>query len=119
MVAVRKALESLYKGFCTISNKQEVTDEQTHQTRFTDVIVVENQPCRLSFSTITAATPGTGATTLKEVVKLFIAPEITVLPGSKITVTQNGMTTLYKSSGKPATHSNHQEIILELDDDYS
>jgi hypothetical protein len=37
-----------------------------------------------------------------------------VKPGSKLTITQNDMTTEYQSSGKPAFYSTHQEIVLEL-----
>ena len=45
-------------------------------------------------------------------VKLFIAPEINVMPGSKIVVTQKGRTTEYKNSGEPAIFDTHQEIML-------
>jgi len=34
--------------------------------------------------------------------------------GSKITVTQNGVTHDYERSGKPAVYSCHQEVPLEL-----
>jgi hypothetical protein len=44
----------------------------------------------------------------------LIAPEIHVKPGSKLTITQNGVTTEYKNSGEPALFDTHQEIILEL-----
>ena len=39
--------------------------------------------------------------------------------GSKITVTQNGVTTDYASSGKPAVYETHQEVILELKEKWS
>lgn len=46
--------------------------------------------------------------------KLFTVPEIQIKPGSKIIVTQNGVTTVYSSSGVPAVYPTHQEVILEL-----
>ena len=46
--------------------------------------------------------------------KLFISPDITIKPGSKITVTQTGVTTEYTGSGVPAVYPTHQEIMLEL-----
>lgn len=52
--------------------------------------------------------------TTSQAVKLFIAPEIAVPEGSRIDVTQNGITTSYRQSGTPAVYSSHQEITLEL-----
>lgn len=114
MVKARKAIGSLYVGTCTISEKKKVKKEN-HSTGFSEVVVLENQPCRLSFSTINSTTPTeTGASSVSQTVKLFIAPEIEVKPGSKLTICQNGITTDYKSSGEPAFYVTHQEIILEL-----
>lgn len=115
--SVKKAIESLYTGLCDITNQQEVTDAATGQTNFTEVIAASQQPCRLSYSIITAATEGDSAATVKQIIKLFIAPEIEVLAGASVAVTQNGRTTKYKAAGQPAVHSNHQEIILRLADD--
>jgi hypothetical protein len=110
----RKAVESLYDGFCTITEYQKIKKENK-STGFSEVVVLENQPCRLSFQTVnsTVATE-TGASALTQSVKLFLAPEIQVKPGSKLTVTQCGVTTEYQSSGQPAIYSTHQAIILEL-----
>ena len=47
-------------------------------------------------------------------ITLFIDRAVTVPEGSKITVTQNGVTGVYEKSGKPAIYSTHQEIPLEL-----
>lgn len=54
-----------------------------------------------------------------QTVKLFLKPEKIIEPGSKITVTQNGVTTDYASSGKPAVYETHQEVILELKEKWS
>lgn len=114
MVKSRKAVESLYNGTCTIIEKTKVRKENG-STGFAEVVVLENQPCRLSFSTINSTNPTeTGASSVSQAVKLFIAPEIKVKPGSKVTVSQNGVTTEYKNSGEPAYYMTHQEIILEL-----
>ena len=51
--------------------------------------------------------------------KLFISPEVEIKPGSKIVVTQNGVTTEFSNSGKPAIYTNHQEIMLKLFEDYA
>lgn len=114
MVKARKAIESLYDGTCTITEHQKVKKENK-STGFQDVVVLENEPCRLSFKTINNTnSTETGASAVVQIAKVFLAPEIKVKPGSKLSVTQNGVTTEYKSSGEPAFYSTHQEIVLEL-----
>ena len=110
----RKAIESLYIGSCTITEHQKIKKENK-STGFSDVVVLENQPCKLSFQTVNSTTATeTGASAVTQTVKLFIAPEVKVKPGSKITVTQNNITTEYQNSGEPAMYSTHQAIVLEL-----
>ena len=112
VVKVRKALEKGYIGTFTATEHQKVI-RPNHTTGFSDVDVIINQPCRLSFSSSPSATNGDVAE-INQTVKLFFAPEIKVKEGSKITVTQNGATTVYKQSGTPALYDTHQEILLEL-----
>ena len=113
MVKVKKALESMYQGKCTITEQQKVINANK-TTSFVDVVVMEDVPCRLSFSSVTNANQTDTAASVVQTTKVFLAPEITVKPGSKLAVTQNGRTTEYKASGKPAFYSTHQEISVEL-----
>ncbi len=114
MVKARKAVEALYDGKCTITERQKVKRENK-STGFEDVVVLADEPCRLSFKTISGTNPTeTGSNAVVQVSKVFLAPEIKVKPGSKLTITQNGVTTEYTNSGKPAYYSTHQEIVLEL-----
>jgi hypothetical protein len=113
MVKARKAIESLYDGKCTITEHQKFQKENK-STGFQDVVVLEDEPCRLSFKTINSTSQTDTVASVVQTTKVFLAPEIQVKPGSKLTITQNGVTTEYKSSGKPAFYSTHQEIILEL-----
>lgn len=78
--------------------------------------VLVGQPCRLSFETLKTAQQTESAAAVTQVIKLFLSPEIRVKPGSKVTVTQDGVTVDYKCSGVPAVYPTHQEIILELFD---
>lgn len=113
--AARKAIESTYKGVCTITCRRDVRDEKTKITRKNkEVTVIENQPCKLSFEKLNAAAQTEAAAKLTQGAKLFISTEIAVKPGSKIIVEQNGVKTEYFSSGEPAVYSSHQEIMLEL-----
>ena len=112
VVRVRKALEKGYTGVFTVTEHQKIR-KPNKTTGFSDVDVLVDQPCRLSFSSSPSATNGDVAE-INQTVKLFFAPEIEVKEGSKITVTQNGVTTAYKQSGTPAHYPTHQEILLEL-----
>ena len=114
MVKTRKVLESLYDGKCTITEHQKIKKENK-STGFQDKVVHKDVPCRLSFKTIDNTNQtDTAASAVVQITKVFLAPEIQVKPGSKLTITQNDVTTEYKSSGEPAFYSTHQEIILEL-----
>lgn len=111
---VRAAIESMYKSKCNVAEYKSIKNPVTKITSKQEVVTLENQPCRLSFKNITSTSVSDGAATVSQVIKLFISPDIKVNAGSKITVTQNGITTAYKSSGQPAIYTNHQEIVLEL-----
>ena len=113
MVKVRKAIESIYSGTCTITEYQEYT-RPNMSTGHKEVVVLEGQSCRLSFSNSPNTQQTESAAQVVQITKLFLAPEIKIKAGSKITVTQNGVTTEYQSSGEPAIYQTHQEIILEL-----
>lgn len=113
MVNIRQAVEKLYKGLCTVTEYQTYT-KPNKATGYREVDVLTDQPCRLSFGTVPAAEQTGGGTTLQQTVKLFVAPDVIIKPGSKITVTQNGVTADYCRSGEPAVYATHQEITLEL-----
>ncbi|MCT4686079.1 hypothetical protein [Vallitalea sp.] len=106
----RKSLEKRYRGRCTISNSQaaKVDGETTHK----DNLVASMQPCLLIHPKINVANQTEVQAKIKVNYKLIMAPEITVLPGSKITVTQDGATYKLSCSGKPFIRSSHQQIEL-------
>lgn len=113
MVKVRKAVESLYDGVCTITEYQKIKKENK-STAFGELVVIENEPCRMSYKTVNSTNQTDTASAVTQVITVYLSPDISVKPGSKLTITQNGVTTEYKSSGKPAVYSSHQEIPLEL-----
>ena len=112
--AARKAIESTYTGICTIVEYGDMTDEETKVTHQGEMVVFENQPCKLSFERINAAVQTDTAASVSQGTKLFIAPEVKINSGSKIIVEQNGMKNEYSASGEPAVYNTHQEIMLEL-----
>lgn len=113
MVKFRAAIESAYTGVCDIIEYTQTTDS-SEITRQTLSKTAENVPCRLSYTSKSAAVPNDTVATVAQGVKLFLSPDITVREGSIITVTQDGITREYRSSGTPAVWLTHQEIMLEL-----
>ena len=118
MNRARQAIESRYNGICTVYEYMSVKDEVTKLTEQKEVATLENQPCKLSYEKINA-TDTNGAAIQSMGTKLFISPEVEIKPGSKVVVTQNGVTTEFSNSGKPAIYTNHQEIMLKLFENYA
>lgn len=112
--AARKALEVTFDGTCTVVEYRDVEDEKTGLDGQEEVTVLKGQPCKLSYKTLRAADQMETAASVAQETKLFLAPEIIILPGSKIIVTQNGVTGEYSASGTPAVYATHQEIMLKL-----
>ena len=112
--AARQAIESTYDGVATVVEHQKIKDEKSKLTNFEDRIVLENQPCKLSFKNLSTAKQSEAAAAVTQTIELFISPDITIKPGSKITVTQAEVTTDYTYSGVPAVYDTHQQIILDL-----
>lgn len=113
--AVQKAIVSAYyTGTCTIIERRDVRDEKTKITRKSEVVVIENHPCKISYEKANAAVSSDAATAVSLNTKLFISPEIAINSGSKIVVEQNGVITEYCMSGEPAVYPTHKEVVLEL-----
>lgn len=108
------AVKSLWDGVCTVTVRKNETNEANGRTEAKEVDLCTNEPCRISFDTVQVTEPVSGANLTKQSVTLFIDPSVSVPPGSKITVTQKGVTGVYEQSGVPAVYSAHKEIPLEL-----
>lgn len=110
-------LAILWIGKCTISEYQNVVDPETYQTTQKEVEVVTDEPCRLSFKSEAVTNINSGAAEMTQFTVLFIRPDLNIKPGSIIEVTQNGVTTKFRRSGKPTVYTNHQEVKLTLYED--
>lgn len=110
----REAIQSMWTGICNIfwfknsKNKYGTVVSEVKE-------LYKNIPCRLSFKNISQTEQTESVAKTSQVVKLFIAPEVYVPPGSIIEVTQNGVTRKYKHSGISAVYTNHQEIVLDVE----
>ena len=112
--AARKAIKSKYEGVCTIIERRDTRDEKTKITHKSEITVIKNQPCRLSFESLNTTSQTETAAVISQGTKLFLPPEIVVRAGSKIVVEQEGRKNEYSASGEPAVYATHQEIKLEL-----
>lgn len=113
--AARSAFEKYhYDGTATVSEWGKVKDRESGLTKQGEVILLENQPCYLSKERDAAADQTVSAAQVSQTVKLFISPDIQIKAGSKITVTQAGVTAMYTHSGKSTVYDTHQEILLDL-----
>lgn len=115
----RAAVESEYRGVCDVKTLAQETDEETGLVGTSEEVVIQNQPCRLSFQSLSAAENTETAASVSQRAKLFISPDITIKSGSRITVRQNGAEREYAMSGVPAVYPTHQEVMLRLYADYS
>lgn len=92
--------------------REEKTDPVTKLTDFVETPLFQDQPCKLSFETLSSTNEDEVATA-EQAVKLFISSELVIPPGSKITVTHQGRNFEYSQSGDPGVFTYHQEINLE------
>lgn len=113
LVMVRKSIELGYIGTCDIVEFIKVISEDK-TTDFEEVVVLENMPCKLSFSNSPPTNDNGVAGIVTQSVKLFIAPEVKINPNSKIIVTQNYVEETYTNSGEPLRFATHQEVTLNL-----
>lgn len=115
----KQAQQSLYEGRCTVTERQK-TKKPNGSTGFAEVIIHEDLPCRLSFKSFPQTAPNDNlSSSMEQVTVLFIDPDIEIKAGSKITVTQNDITTDYTHSSVPAKYVTHQEIVLDLFEGWS
>lgn len=118
ILLVRKAIESTYKGTCNVYEYGKYTDPETEEmiVDLSPNPIHENIPCKLSKKTINPTNQTEMANTIQYSPVLFINPDITIKPGSRIIVTQNGVTREFEQSGEPFVYETHQEIVLQRTD---
>lgn len=116
---VKNPLSLLWTGKVTIYEYQDVTNPETFQTTHELVAVVTDEPCRVSFGSEQITSIEGGSPSIMQTIKLFIRSDLDIKPGSLIEVTQNNVTTKYRRASQSAVYSNHQEITLELYEDYA
>ncbi|MFR6311347.1 hypothetical protein [Anaerofustis stercorihominis] len=112
----REAIEMTYTDICNVKEYKPTKDERSKLIKEKPVMVYENIPCRLSYSSSPLVEVNNGVSEKKQEIKLFIAPEIKIKPNSILIVYQNKKETglEYKRSSETKVYDTHQEITVEL-----
>lgn len=115
LVAHRKAIESLYDSIATIYSVTSGRNQQTGQTVIASTVLYHDKACRVSSKTDNQATSNELHKNKKQIVRLFISPDLSIPVGAKIDVVKNNVVTKYVNAGKSFVYDTHQEIILETE----
>jgi hypothetical protein len=115
---VRAALRRFWTDRCDIIVRESTVDAGSGRTVFAERRVHADLPCRvsfrLSFETVSGVRDvGDAAVSAGQAVKLFLAPEVVVPPGSKIVVWRRGQEMVFARTGVPAVFEGHQEVRME------
>ena len=113
--AHQKALEKQWKDRCTVIHRVAVTNPDTKITDFEEKPLLKDQPCKLSFESL-STTDGNPVANISQAVKLFLSPDVVIPAGCKVIVTRSNKlerTFTFASSGEPGVFSSHQEIALK------
>ena len=118
-----EALQRLWTDRCDITVRVSEMDPETGRTVFREETLISGEPCRLSFKLTFENVSGTKDsgmyTTIYQSAKLFMDREVSVPPGSKITVTRSGTVFEFCRSGSPAVYDYHQELKMEKFKDWA
>lgn len=77
---VRNAIENTYDCLCDIIEYQAVKNNVNKRTEHQEIKVLEKQPCRISYKTVTNTNQTEQENSTTQIVELFIAPEIEIKP---------------------------------------
>ena len=114
LINARPNIERMYRGFLTVYEWSSVTDPITHVTSEVETAIVVDQPCLLSNTSTAPTTSSEGVPSVSKTTKIFVAHDIHIKEGSKLVVTQDGVTNTYERSGVPAMYPTHQEVTVNL-----
>lgn len=113
----RKIAETQYEDTCTVTERISQRSETNKRTKQVETQTLIDQPCKLTFreTTLTKSNESTTMSNVVQEILLFISPDVSIKPGSKIEITRkNGTVEVYKNSGIPQVYDTHQEIVLEI-----
>ncbi|MCL2568607.1 MAG: hypothetical protein FWE12_04115 [Oscillospiraceae bacterium] len=115
---VRMALRRWWTDRCDVFLRESTVCSESGRSVFTERKVYADLPCRvsfrISFETVGAVRDvGTAAVSAGQAVRLFLAPDAVVPPGSRIVVRRQGQEMVFWRTGVPVVFLGHQEIRME------
>ena len=117
--AYERALQKLWTGVCSIYVRETEVNPKNGRDETVEKVLAGRLPCRISFSSIASTQEDNDAALVQQSVKLFLSKDLSIPPGSKIIVMQEGRTAVYAKSGEAAVYRYHQEVPLELFKEYA
>lgn len=119
VVKVRNAMQSLWVDTFDLF-EQKAVKQANFSTDFQEVKVLENIPCKLSFSSTSTVTPSNDGQTysITQNIKLFCDLDVDINAGSKIIIKSQGKEFTYCKSGEPSVFATHQEVVLTVFKEY-
>lgn len=109
-------LTRLWTDSCTVFVREPFVNEYG-VTELREVKLHEGVPCRASFFQSvwhhTEEELDGAASSVKQIVKLFLPPDVEIPSGSRIHVVREGREMDFCASGLPMVFSRHQVIVLE------
>ena len=116
MVNTKNILCKMWKDRMTVSEYMKTVNPDDNSIEFSEILVLEDIPCKISFTTINPASQSEAGAGIVQIVKLFCDNTIKIKPGSKITVWRyvggNYELFTFAQSGLPSVYTCHQEIML-------
>ena len=114
LAAYKRAVQSLWEGRAAITVREGALNPVNGRTEPVERTLAEGAACRISHRSAAATEVFEEGAKAAQSVTLYIDPGLDIPAGSKITVTQNGVTRDYERSGAPAVYTVHQEVPLAL-----
>lgn len=111
--AHREALQRLWRDKMAVVEYKGKSNPNG-STGFEEVTVLENIPCKLSFSTLQAVNQSDTNAAIVQVVKIFCDNALNISAGSKLVVEHHKTKRIFEfiRSGEPGIFTDHQEIVL-------
>jgi len=108
------ALRSLWCDRCTVYVMQNSEDDNSPFSEQEWSVLFEAEPCRMTHKSVTITNDTDHAASTYQSTVLILDKAKEIPPGSKISVTHEGVTRTYERSGVAAVFSVHQEVPVTL-----
>lgn len=107
---IKSELQRLYTGRADVYGYIYATGDHGAEVK-TETQLLKDIPCRLSYDRKATNEQGISSM-IEQDITMFCDPTHAIPAGSKVVITQNGVTRTYKCGSQPAVYASHQEVEL-------